>query len=308
MVAIHTDARTLEPPRRRAPPRRVAPRASNPLDAAGSPCLSPPARALRPTRRASHRARIARPRRLPSRRTRARRAAASARAEARRRSRSRPARAAALSVSASATPPPGARDDVSRAPEPRHLTTARAWTPGPAPTPAAQYAKIVVEDAGDHDTTLVRCQGFDRTGQLASLTIASASFGLQIKSAPSSARITTAPTSTISSTCRRARASPVSPSSSTPRSSHTWSTRSACPPAATAWTTSPPRATRASSGGDDESAQSRAALEQTHRANARRSESSGGFFSSDTAGASLFDPNACVVRPGSRGDRAPSRR
>ena len=43
-------------------------------------------------------------------------------------------------------------------------------------------AKISVQNRHDQDTSLVRCSGFDRTGQLASLTIAISSFGLQIVS------------------------------------------------------------------------------------------------------------------------------
>ena len=46
---------------------------------------------------------------------------------------------------------------------------------GPAPS-------IEVQNRSDQDTTLVRCGGFNRTGQLAALTIAISSFGLQIKS------------------------------------------------------------------------------------------------------------------------------
>ena len=46
---------------------------------------------------------------------------------------------------------------------------------GPAPS-------VEVQNRSDQDTTLVRCGGFNRTGQLAALTIAISSFGLQIKS------------------------------------------------------------------------------------------------------------------------------
>ena len=75
---------------------------------------------------------------------------------------------------------PGARDDVTLPPN-------RAIYDGPrvdtwSGADAGVEPRIVVEDAGDNDTTLVRCQGFDRTGQLAALTIALSSFGLQIKS------------------------------------------------------------------------------------------------------------------------------
>ena len=120
-------------------------------------------------------------RRLPSRRTAP--GAPPRRPHARRAGPTRPSPPARARAGASASRrrlAPGARDDVTLPPN-------RAIYDGPrvdtwSGADAGVEPRIVVEDAGDNDTTLVRCQGFDRTGQLAALTIALSSFGLQIKS------------------------------------------------------------------------------------------------------------------------------
>uniref|UniRef100_A0A7S0XFN2 alpha-amylase n=2 Tax=Mantoniella antarctica TaxID=81844 RepID=A0A7S0XFN2_9CHLO len=63
----------------------------------------------------------------------------------------------------------------------RHRQQANGWDTDASPTPFP--ANISVENRRDQDTTLVRCKGFDRVIQLATLTTSISSFGLDIKSA-----------------------------------------------------------------------------------------------------------------------------
>jgi len=153
----------------------------------------------------------------------------------------------------------------------------------------AQYAKITAENRFDQDTTLVRCQGFDRTGQLASLTIAISSFGLQIVS---TFIRTDADSSDVDDLfyVQTSAGGPVPVEQHNALIAHMEHALGMPPSGDHVDNVSAARdAGFLDGGGYDENAQRRAALEQTHRSN---DSESGGFFSSDTAGASLFDPNA----------------
>ena len=100
----------------------------------------------------------------------------------------------------------------------------------------AHFAKISAQNRDDQDTTLVRCQGFDRTGQLASLTIAISSFGLQIVSTFIRTDADSADVDDLFYV-QTSAGGPV-PWSST-WLSRTWSTRWASRPAAPIWITCP---------------------------------------------------------------------
>ena len=157
----------------------------------------------------------------------------------------------------------------------------------------AHSAKITAENRDDQDTTLVRCQGFDRTGQLASLTIAISSFGLQIVS---TFIRTDADSSDVDDLfyVQTSAGGPVPVEQHAALVAHMEHALGVPPSGDRLDNVSAARdAGFLSGGGYDESAQQRAALEQTHRSNeADARTGGGGFFSSDTAGATLFDPNA----------------
>ena len=164
----------------------------------------------------------------------------------------------------------------------------------------AHFAKISAQNRDDQDTTLVRCQGFDRTGQLASLTIAISSFGLQIVSTFIRTDADSADVDDLFYV-QTSAGGPVPVEQHAALVAHMEHALGVPPSDADLDNVSAARdAGFLSGGGYDESAQQRAALEQTHRSNedsysydAGGDEiSTGGFFSSDTAGASLFDPNA----------------
>ena len=168
----------------------------------------------------------------------------------------------------------------------------------------AHFAKISAQNRDDQDTTLVRCQGFDRTGQLASLTIAISSFGLQIVSTFIRTDADSADVDDLFYV-QTSAGGPVPVEQHAALVAHMEHALGVPPSGADLDNVSAARdAGFLSGGGYDESAQHRAVLEQTHRSNEDSEDSysytntggdessTGGFFSSDTAGASLFDPNA----------------
>ena len=157
----------------------------------------------------------------------------------------------------------------------------------------AHYAKISAQNKDGEDTTLVRCQGFDRTGQLASLTIAISSFGLQIAS-------TFIRTDADSSDVDDLFYVQTASGESVPESQHAaliahMEHALGMPPSGHDNVSAAMDAgfinggyDHTSGGGYDEYAQHKAQLEATHESNEPRS---GGFFD-DNSGSSLFDPDA----------------
>jgi len=161
----------------------------------------------------------------------------------------------------------------------------------------ANYAKITAENRFDQDTTLVRCQGFDRTGQLASLTIAISSFGLQIAS---TFIRTDADSSDVDDLfyVRTADGGPVPEEQHASLIAH-MERALGMPPSTHDNVAAARDAGFLTGGGYDESAQYRAALEEVHKSNEgwyeeRASDADangGGGFFGDSAGSTLFDPS-----------------
>ena len=155
-------------------------------------------------------------------------------------------------------------------------------------------AKISVQNRHDQDTSLVRCSGFDRTGQLASLTIAISSFGLQIVS---TFIRTDADSSDVDDLfyVQTQRAGPVPEQQHAALVAHMERALGMAPSGEDNLITAAMNAGfiggpghHTSGGGYDEHKQSRAAFEKSYESNAN---GGGGGFFANNSGSSLFDPS-----------------